>query len=207
MKHPQNTFQASQLELYQLHQSKRRPNLLLHACCAPCLSGVLVQLYDFFKITVFFSNDNIMPEEEYQKRAAELQSFVPRFNEDYKADVNAIITDYHPEDFLNFAINYKDEKEGGLRCRLCYEMRLRKTFQYAALNHYEYCSTTLTISRQKSTKTINDTAKLVASDYPAVKFFYADFKKNRGMELSQDLSKKYDLYRQDYCGCLFSKKS
>lgn len=207
MKRAQNIYDASLRCLDEIAHSGKRPKMLLHACCAPCASSVLVQLYDYFEITVYYSNSNIFPFREYQRRFKELENFIPMFNKDYLADVQLQEGDYHPRTFLAFARLAKDEKEGGHRCHLCYEMRIREAMDYAARHHYDYCTTVLTLSRLKNSKVINEIAKKVQNDYPNVQYFYSDFKKNKGIDLSIALTDRYEMYRQDYCGCPYSMKN
>lgn len=206
MKRPQNIYDASLRELDEIAKLPQKPKLLLHACCGPCASSCLVFLYDYFDITIFYSNSNIFPPQEYQRRLTELKSFLPKFNHDYLADIHLVEDVYQPNDFLSWAKAYKDYQEGQKRCHLCYEMRMRKAMQYAKENHFDYCTTVLTLSRLKNSKIINEIGRKIALDYPKVKYFYSDFKKNKGIDLSIDLTEKYGMYRQDYCGCPYSMK-
>lgn len=201
---PQNIYNAQLQELYAIHQSGRKPRLLLHACCGPCASSVLVQLYDYFDITIFYTNSNIYPASEYTRRLAELKAFLPRFNQDYHANVKLIEDVYDPQAALKILAPHAHDKEGGQRCHLCYEMRIRKAMAYASAHHFEYCTTVLTLSRLKNSRVINEIALKVSQDYPEVHYFFSDFKKNKGIDLSIDLTNLYDMYRQDYCGCVYS---
>lgn len=207
MKRPQNTYDASMRHLYEIGQLAQKPTLLLHACCGPCASSVLVQLYDYFEITIFYSNSNIFPQKEYQRRLEELKNFLISFNRDYHANIQLIEDTYDPQSFLAWAHLYKDDKEGQRRCHHCYEERMRKAMAYANAHHFDYCTTVLTLSRLKNSQIINQIGAKIAKDYPAVKYFYSDFKKNKGIDLSIDLTEIYHMYRQDYCGCPYSMKS
>lgn len=204
IKLPQNIYNAQLKTLYELHLSGQRPSLLLHACCGPCASSVLVQLYDFFDITIFYSNSNIYPDKEYERRLAELKAFLPRFNQNYHANVKLVEDIYDPQSALKILAPYAKDKEGGHRCQLCYEMRIRRAMAYAKKNHFDYCTTVLTLSRLKNSRVINEIALKVSEDFPEVNYFVSDFKKNKGIDLSIDLTTMYDMYRQDYCGCIFS---
>jgi len=206
MKRPQNIYDASLRKLDEIAQLEKKPSLLLHACCGPCASSVLVQLYDYFDITIFYTNSNIFPAAEYQRRLNELKHFLPQFNHDYLADIHLIEDTYEPKSFLEWAHLHKDDQEGGQRCHLCYEKRMRKAMQYASEHHFDYCTTVLTLSRLKNSKVINEIGRKIQDDYPDVQYFYSDFKKNKGIDLSIDLTLMYDMYRQDYCGCPYSMK-
>lgn len=207
MKRPQNIYDASLRQLDEIARSGKKPTLLLHACCGPCASSCLVQLYDYFDITIFYSNSNIYPIEEYQRRLQELYNFLPRFNHDYCAQIKLVEDVYHPESFFSWAQQYANQKEGQQRCHLCYEMRMRRAMDYANTHHYDYCTTVLTLSRLKNSQVINQIARDIQKDYPEVQYFYSDFKKNKGIDLSIDLTEKYEMYRQDYCGCLYSHQN
>lgn len=177
-----------------------KPNLLLHACCGPCSSYVLELLYDYFEITVLFYNPNIYPEDEYIKRKEELKKLIDKMN---KKNIIYLDIDYLSEDFNNISIGLEKEKEGGLRCNKCIELRLEKTAELANLNHFEYFGTTLTVSPHKNAKMINELGDILINKFN-IKFLYSDFKKNDGYKKSIENSKKYNLYRQNYCGCKFS---
>ncbi len=204
MYRPQNTAQAFQRQLYEIAQTKKRPTLLLHACCGPCASSCLVQLFPYFDITIYFTNPNIFPIDEYHRRLEELKSFLVLFNHDYKANVKLMVRNDEPNEFLDFALPLKNQKEGKERCRLCYRYRIEKTMQYASLNQFEYVATTLTLSRLKNSEVINTIGKDLETKYPNVKYLCSDFKKNQGIDLSIELTTIYNMYRQDYCGCPFS---
>ena len=206
MKRPQNIYDASLRKLDELSHLEKKPRLLLHACCGPCASSVLVQLYDYFEITIFYSNSNIFPAQEYLRRLNELKAFLPQFNHDYHADIQLVEDDYQPKEFLKWAHLYTEDKEGGQRCHLCYEKRMRQAMQYASDHHFDYCTTVLTLSRLKNSTVINEIGRKIQKDYPDVEYFYSDFKKNKGIDLSIDLTEIYGMYRQDYCGCPYSMK-
>jgi len=179
------------------------PRLLIHSCCAPCSSHVLTLLSDYFKITVLYYNPNIEPLEEYEKRKSEQIRFIHEFKGKNKIDFMDI--DYDNNTYRNFVKGLEDEKEGGARCNKCFYLRLEKTATLAKEHNYDYFGTTLTVSPYKNHLVINNIGEELASLYN-IKFLYSDFKKQNGYKNSIELSKKYNLYRQHYCGCLFSKK-
>lgn len=180
-----------------------KKKLLLHACCAPCSSYVIEYLSEYFDITILFYNPNIDTLEEFNKRLNELKRFVSEFKTKNKVEVISI--GFRQEDYLKEIIGLESEPERGKRCLRCYELRLREAFKYAKENNYDFITTTLTISPLKSSKIINEIGKKLEDIYH-VNYLYSDFKKKEGYKRSIVLSHEYNLYRQDYCGCKFSKK-
>lgn len=178
------------------------PKLLLHSCCAPCSSRCIEFLSEYFDITVLYYNPNISPEEEYEKRKQEQIKFINEFKTKNKLDFMDI--EYNYDDFLNIAHGMENEKEGGPRCFKCYNLRLEKTAQVAKGNNYDYFGTTLTVSPYKNSQVLNQIGEELSKKYD-IKYLYSDFKKNEGYKRSIELSKVYNLYRQDYCGCIYSK--
>lgn len=179
------------------------PTLLLHSCCAPCSSYVIEYLSIFFSITIFFYNPNIHPEEEYIKRLEEQISLINRLQT--KNRVNFIAGLYEPDLFFKKVKGLEQEKEGGQRCFKCFELRLKRTAQKACESDFQYFTTTLTVSPHKNAGLINRLGHNISSAYH-VQYLFSDFKKNSGFQRSILLSNKYQLYRQNYCGCVFSKK-
>ena len=179
------------------------PKLLLHACCAPCSSYVIEYLSNYFEITVFFYNSNMDSKEEYDKRLNELKRFIKVFKTKYP--VKVVNKEYNHQEFLELARGLEKEPERGRRCLKCYEKRLLESFLYAKENHFDYVTTTLTLSPLKNSRVINEIAQKLEKElnFP---YLYSDFKKRDGYKRSIVLSKEYHLYRQDYCGCEFSKK-
>lgn len=171
--------------------------LLLHACCAPCSSGVLDDLRQIYDITVFFYNPNIYPEEEYIKRAKEQEKYLQQIGISY------IICDYLPEEYNAVVKGLEDEPEGGKRCEKCFELRLRATGEYAKKHNYDIFTTTLSVSPHKNFEVINEIGRRVSEEV-GVPFLEANFKKNDGYLKSINNSKKYNIYRQNYCGCKYS---
>ena len=186
-----------------LQKDNAKPTLLLHACCAPCSSYCLEYLSKTFDITVLFYNPNIESEMEFNKRVDELIRFIDECRS--IEGVNLEILDYDNSEFYNAVEGLEDAQEGGARCFKCYELRLRKTAEYAKENNFEYITTTLTISPHKNSDKINEIGVKVAEEY-GLKYLLSDFKKNDGFKRSIELSKEYDLYRQSFCGCEFSKR-
>ncbi|MVB12255.1 Epoxyqueuosine reductase QueH [Caprobacter fermentans] len=182
----------------------RVPTLLLHDCCAPCLSSVLEQLAPLFRVTVFFYNPNILPEDEYRKRVAEVKRLLDELPQKYPAQF--IEGRYNVRQFLEMARGMEQEPEGGERCMGCYRLRLAETAKYARAGGYDFFTTTLTVSPYKNARRLNEIGLELAQKYE-VPFLPSDFKKNGGYQRSIELSRTYGLYRQDFCGCPFSKEA
>lgn len=181
----------------------KTPRLLLHSCCAPCSSYVLEYLSDFFKITVFYYNPNISPEEEYRKRVAEQKRLISQLP--LKNTVDFIEGEYKPADYYSAVKGLEHIPEGGERCFACYRLRLEETARLAADLNADYFTTTLSISPYKNASKLNEIADELSEIYN-VKNLPSDFKKKEGYKRSIQLSHEYGLYRQDYCGCVFSKR-
>lgn len=188
-------------ELEKITAGGRAPSLLLHACCAPCSSYVLEYLSGYFNITLFFYNPNISPEDEYKKRVAELKRLIAEMP--LKNSVKIIEGKYDPEQFFDMAKGMEDMPEGGERCFKCYELRLNEAARQARDGGCDYFTTTLSISPHKNAQKLNEIGKSLAAEY-GVDYLYSDFKKRGGYKRSCELSAEYSLYRQDYCGCVFS---
>jgi epoxyqueuosine reductase len=186
-----------------LQKEKRTPTVLLHSCCAPCSSYVLEYLSKYFKISILFYNPNIYPLEEYSRRVAEQKGLISALK--VKNEINFLEGRYDTENFYNIAKGLEDQKEGGERCFKCYELRLKEAAIIAKEQGYDYFTTTLSISPHKNAQKLNEIGHKLSEKYN-VKYLYSDFKKKEGYKRSIELSNQYDLYRQDYCGCLFSKK-
>ncbi len=180
-----------------------RPRLLMHACCAPCSSYVIEYLSRFFEMTLYFYNPNIFPEEEYIFRSKELE----RLLRDMKGTdgVALAVEKYNCDEFYNAVRGYEECGEGGSRCRICYGLRLEKAARYASEHGFDYFTTTLSISPYKNSGWINEIGEELSEKY-RVRHLASDFKKNDGYKRSIELSKQYGLYRQDYCGCEYSRK-
>lgn len=178
-----------------------KPSLLLHSCCGPCSTEVLSYLVPYFNITVLYYNPNIEPIEEYLKRKNEQIRFIREFNQ---SNINFLDCDYDNLAFHDAVRGLEMEKEGKARCPVCFRLRLEYTAKLAKEKDYEYFGTTLTVSPYKNSEQINTLGKILSNKYD-IKYLYSDFKKKDGYKKSIELSKKYNLYRQHYCGCLYSK--
>ena len=184
-----------------IEKSGEKKTLLLHSCCAPCSSYCLEYLEPYFDITVFFYNPNMDSAEEYERRASELTRFVKESGSSAKL----IIREFDPKPFYEMAQGLEDVPEGGERCFRCYELRMRAAAEFAAGNGYDYFTTSLSISPLKNSTKINDIGEMLSGIY-GVKHLPSDFKKKEGYKRSVELSREYNLYRQDYCGCIYSKR-
>jgi Uncharacterized protein conserved in bacteria len=177
-----------------------KKKLLLHSCCGPCSSYVLDYLSNYFDITILYYNPNIYPENEYDKRLNEQIKLINLLN---NKSIKLLTVPYNEEEFLNEIKGFETEEEGKQRCHLCYKFRLEKTANYAKENTYDFFATTLSVSPYKNSTVLNEIGIELEKKYN-VPYLYSDFKKNDGYKKSIELSKKYDLYRQEYCGCRFS---
>lgn len=183
------------------------PGLLLHSCCAPCSSYCMEYLREYFCITVFYYNPNITEQGEYRKRVQEEIRLIEAYNRQAaKQKIEIIEGDYEPSRFLDMAKGLENCAEGGERCFRCYELRLRKTAELAKRMEFDYFTTTLTISPLKNAAKLNEIGERLAGEN-GIRWLPTDFKKKGGYQRSIELSKEYDLYRQNYCGCIFSKRA
>lgn len=182
-------------------QDQPPKRLLLHSCCAPCSSYVIEYLSSYFSITVFYYNPNIYPEQEYGKRAEEQREFIRRFPAKYPAQF--LYGEFEPERFYEAVKGLEREKEGGERCFCCYQLRLEETAKMAKRLGMDYFTTTLSISPLKQAVKLNEIGEALSEEY-GIPYLVSDFKKKNGYKRSVELSKEYGLYRQDYCGCIFS---
>ncbi len=183
--------------------SHKTPTLFLHSCCAPCSSYVLEYLSSYFSITVFYYNPNIYPDEEYYKRVKEQEEFIQRLPA--KNPIKLIKGSFDKDKFYNMAKGMETLPEGGERCFKCYELRLRETAKYAKEQKADYFTTTLSISPLKNAEKLNQIGIAVAKEY-GLNYLVSDFKKKNGYKRSVELSAEYGMYRQNYCGCVFSMR-
>lgn len=193
----------------ELKQFTNKKTILLHSCCGPCSAAVIDALKEYFHITILYYNPNIEPIEEYIKRKEEQKRYI----KESKLDIDFLDVDYENEKFKEIAKNLEHEPEGGARCHKCYYLRLSKTARLAMENHFDYFGTTLTVSPYKNAKVINTIGLEIEKELnegkkeeEKVLFLVSDFKKKEGYKKSIELSKKYNLYRQEYCGCLYGKE-
>jgi len=181
---------------------KKVPTLLLHSCCAPCSSYVLEYLSQYFKISILFYNPNIYPLEEYSRRVIEQKGLISALK--VKNEIRFVEGKYDTESFYDIAKGLENQKEGGERCFKCYKLRLKEAAIIAKEQGFDYFTTTLSISPHKNSQKLNEIGGDLAEEF-GVKYLYSDFKKKEGYKRSIELSNEYNLYRQDYCGCIFSK--
>ncbi len=177
------------------------PSLLLQSCCGPCSSYVLEVLSQFFKVTVLYYNPNIYPKEEYEKRLNEQVKIISSMK--FKNDVTLMECEYDENEFLSFTKGMENEVEGGKRCKECFILRLNETAKKAKENSFDYFTTTLSVSPHKNAQMLNEIGMELQKKY-GVRYLVSDFKKKEGYKRSIQLSKEFDLYRQEYCGCRFS---
>lgn len=186
-----------------IEKEGRTPRLFLHSCCAPCSSYVLKYLSRYFEITVFFYNPNISPAEEYEKRVEEIRRMIGEM--EFAHPVELVEGEYDPQVFFQMAKGMEHIPEGGERCFGCYRLRMEEAARLAKEGNYDYFTTTLSISPLKNAQKINEIGEELAEIYQ-VSHLPSDFKKKNGYKRSIELSGEYELYRQDYCGCVFSKR-
>lgn len=190
--------------LEELSKLDKPRKILLHSCCAPCSSYVITFLSNYLDITILYYNPNIAPKEEYEKRKKEQIRLIKNLNTKNKLDY--LDCDYDNDIYNKSIIGYESFPEGGSRCNICFNLRLDKTAKLAKQHNYDYFGSTLTVSPHKNSKIINEIGEKISQKYQ-IKWLYSDFKKNEGFKQSIELSKKYELYRQDYCGCIYSKQA
>ena len=195
-------YQKELDEIIEKECTNKKPSLLLHACCAPCSSYVLEYLSDFFEITLFYYNPNIVKIEEFDKRVKELYKLLGLNGLEEKVDV--IVPEYNNDEFYETIKGYENEPERGRRCYKCYELRLQKTAEFAGNNGFDFFCTTLSISPHKNAEWLNEIGERLGEKNNC-RYLVSDFKKKGGYLRSIELSKEYDLYRQNYCGCIFSR--
>lgn len=188
-------------------KNKERPRILLHSCCAPCSTYTLEFLCQYADVTIFFSNSNIHPENEYLRRMIVQKKFIEDFNANTGNHVQLIVDEYKPNDFIQMMVkqNLHNEKEGGKRCDVCFNLRLDLVAQKAKELNYDYFGSALTISPKKNSQLINQFGMDIQKIYNT-NYLPSDFKKNQGYQRSIEMCKEYDVFRQCYCGCVFAAK-
>ena len=192
-----------QKHLQQIKELQGKKRLLIHICCGVCAVYPLQYLSQYFDITIFFSNSNIYPYEEFERRLNALKQYLAYLNDD---SIKLIVDHYDNESYTKKLSVYKDEPEGSLRCKLCYTLRMEETFSYAQKHHYDYCTTVMSISNRKNADWINEIGTALQKKYPETTYLYADFKKGDGITMNDKLNKQLNLYHQNYCGCIYSLK-
>lgn len=190
-------------EIAKIRQNEAVPKLLLHSCCGPCSTYCIQTLSEYFSVTVYYFNPNIYPPKEYACRAAEQKRFIEQFP--VKHPVSFVEGPFDPKEFYDYIRGYEKEPEGGERCFLCYRLRLEKTAEYAKQNQFDYFTTTLSISPLKNAAKLNEIGGELAEKYDIL-YLFSDFKKKEGYKKSTEISREYGMYRQYYCGCVFSKE-
>ena len=197
-------YQLKLEEIIKENQDKNYiPTLLLHSCCAPCSSYCLEYLSKYFKITIFYYNPNITDNNEYKKRVQEQQRLIKELPSINK--IEFLEGNYDPNEFFDMAKGLENEPEKGIRCFKCYELRMRECAKKAKKLNFDYFTTTLSLSPYKNSKKINEIGEMLSKEYN-INFLYSDFKKKNGYKRSIELSEIYHLYRQNYCGCIYSKR-
>lgn len=201
---PKRNFQREMDKLLEnMKNSGQVKKLFLHCCCAPCSSYVLEYLSNYFQITAFFYNPNIDTDEEYSYRQRELIRFIKE--KTFENSVEIVSGDYRPEKFEDIAKGYEDCKEGGARCMRCFDLRLRETAKLAKEYNADFFATTLTVSPLKNAQAINAIGEKIGKEFE-IEYLPSDFKKKNGYKRTIELSREFDLYRQNFCGCSYSKK-
>ena len=190
-----------QKHLEEIKNLDHRPTLLIHICCGVCSVYPLQYLRKYFKITIYFSNSNIYPYEEFLRRLNALETYLDYLKDD---EIKLVVAPYDNKSYMKELYPLKDEPEGGERCKLCYRMRMEKTFKLARKEHFEYCTTVMSISNRKNADYINAIGEDLEKKYLPVKYLHADFKKGDGITMNDKLNKKLNLYHQNYCGCIYS---
>ena len=190
-----------QKHLEQIKYINHKPTLLLHVCCGVCSVYPLIYLRQYFKITIYFSNSNIYPYEEFNKRLNALEEYLNTLKDN---DIKLIVAPYDNENYNKLIEPLKNEPEGGMRCKLCYKLRMEETYKYAVKEKFEYSTTVMSISNRKNADYINEIGNELEKKYASVKYLFADFKKGDGITLNDSMNKKLNLYHQKYCGCIYS---
>ena len=202
---PKKNYDALALEeIERIDASGKRPRLLMHVCCGPCSCYPLTFLCPHFDVTLYYNNSNIYPPSEFDRRQHELIKLLDDLKRDYGFEVGLVLPPYDNDSYNEFLAPYADEKEGGPRCKLCYERRMREAYDYAEKEGFDYFCTVMTISRQKSSLILNAVGRDLEAEGHKTKYFYSDFKKRNGLLKGKAIREKYGLYNQDYCGCIYS---
>lgn len=204
MEAKKNYYLESIKEIERLQSGGQKPTLLLHACCAPCSTYTLMFLCPHFDVTIFYNNSNIYPLCEFEKRRDELQHFLVDFEKKAGYKVNLIIPKYDNDQYNIELEPFADLPEGSKRCFICYEKRMGEAYAFASEKNFAYFATAMTISRQKNSQILNAIGEKLSKLYPKTKYFYSDFKKNKGIDIAKNMRDEYGLYQQTYCGCKYT---
>ncbi len=204
MEKKNNYYLESLKELEQVDTYSVKPKLLLHACCAPCSTYTLLFLCPHFEVTIYYNNSNIYPLSEYEKRLHELRIFLNSFYEKEGFFVDLIAPKYDNDQYNIDLEPYADLPEGSKRCFICYEKRMAEAYQFAEENKFDYFTTAMSISRQKNSQVLNTIGRKLSQQFPKTKYFFSDFKKNKGIDIARQMRNEYGLYQQTYCGCKYT---
>ena len=196
-------YQRLALKELETFQGKKK-SLLFHVCCGPCSCYPLTFLAPYFDITIYYANSNIYPKEEYDHRLAELKRLLECYKRDRGYDIKLIVPPYENEAYTKKLAPLAHLGEFSERCFLCYRLRMEEAYDYAEANGFDYFTTVMTVSRQKNSQKLNEIGAELEKKHTHTKYFYSDFKKNKGLEIGTEIRKSYDLYNQDYCGCVYS---
>ncbi|MCI2111020.1 MAG: epoxyqueuosine reductase QueH [Bacilli bacterium] len=197
-------YYKKSLEIIASLPNDKKPSLLLHACCGPCSCFPLAFLCPHFDVTVFFNNSNIYPQSEYLRRLDELRKFLGFFKRDYGYDVKLIVTPYDNEGYNKDLQPFASLPEGQERCFICYRKRMGEAYDFAEKNGYGFFSTVMTISRQKDSQVLNRIGAELEATHQRTRYFYSDYKKNKGIDVGREMRIHYGLYNQLYCGCKYT---
>lgn len=201
----QQLYQLQLKTIEEISNSGRKPTLLLHSCCGPCNTYPMEYLSQYFQLTLFFNNHNIHPYEEYRRRFEELLTYVRYFEQQEGVNIQVVFPDdYQNASYYEKLKPFSEEKEGGLRCSVCFALRLSQAMKYASQHNFEYVATVMSVSRHKNALTLHEIATQQIKKYPHLKYLPANFKKGNGYNRSIEISKSLHLVRQNYCGCQFS---
>ena len=197
-------YRMMEESLKEIKKLDKKPTLLLHSCCAPCNAFPLILLIEYFDLTLMYNNSNIYPFEEYNRRLNELKDYVDYVNKTHNVNIKMIETTYNNDEYNKNLEPYKEQKEGLDRCKLCYKIRMDEAYKYASEHNFDYFTTVMTISRQKNSIVLNNIGLELEKKYSNTKYFISDFKKNKGIDKGLEIAKERNMYRQDYCGCIYS---
>ena len=197
-----NYYEQSLKEFESL--GNQRPKILVHACCGPCATFPLIFLSQHFEVTILFNNSNIYPKAEHDRRYEELLRLVKELNEEEHLDIHVLAKPYDNETYNQDLEPFADEPEGLHRCRICYAKRMNEAYQFASENGFPWFTTVMTISRQKDSQILNQIGAALQHRYPNTRYFFSDFKKNKGIDIAREMRLEHHLYQQLYCGCKYT---
>ena len=199
-------YNLSQDKIAEIKKTGKRPTLLLHSCCAPCNSYVMVSLSEVFDLTLLYNNSNIYPKSEYDIRVNELKNYTNDVNKKYNLNIELLELEYNSQEFHKKLSLANDGREGGERCKKCFQLRMDEAYEYALKHDFDYFTTVMTISRHKDSIVLNRIGEDLNKKYNSEMYFFSNFKKKDGLLKSKEIIDTYDMYRQEYCGCAFSYK-